>query len=1277
MAENQRISMKNGQNGLSVMSVLKRAVVFSLVISGYLWFPTPLPAVVKFERISIDQGLSQSSVFAIIQDKKGFLWFGTEDGLNRCDGYNFKVYRHDPDDPGSLSNNVVRAICQDREGGIWIGTEVGLNRFDREKERFSHGVEWPGANFLNDLNILTIYEDKTGVLWIGTRGAGLIGLDPGKKEFKIYKNIPGDSSSLGDNNVKAIYEDPSGVLWIGAEAGGLNKFAKKEGKFSRGPGNGNIRAICKDSSGTLWLGTANGLNRYDRGKMISIPWEKDVKNPGGLLGAYINCIYEDDEKNLWVGAYGGGLFRRDRGKQVFNQWQYRPEIPSSLGNNFVHSIFQDKGGILWIGAEAGLSKYDRGKEKFSCRDNECSDPDTQGIKQVWAFLQDEDKSLWVGTDNGLARVGRDAGNYTSWTHDPARPGSLSNNRVHAVYKDREGTLWLGTHGGGLNRFDPRTGIFSHYKKNDPDPFSLSDNIVYTMLEDRTGALWIGTNSGLNRLDRKMRRFTHWRHDPNVPGSLSNDVIYSLYEDRAGTLWIGTETGLNRFERDSNAFTHWGKKQEDSPGIGISDNLVFCIYEDKTGVLWVGTGWGLNKFDRDNRIFTYYTRKNGLPNDRIYGILEDDDGRLWLSTNGGLSRFEPRTGKCRNYDAQDGLQGNEFNGGASYKSPDGEMFFGGVNGYNRFYPGKITDNPHHPPIVITDFLVFNESVKIDAGDRDAGLLKKSISETAAIVLSYKDYLFAFEFAALDFAVPMKNRYRYKMEGFDKDWIKRDARKRFAPYTNLAPGQYIFRVIGSNNDGTWNEDGTSIRITITPPIWQQWWFRPLAGFFLILCIIGAYLWRTRLLRKKLAEQVRVQKLLQQSRDEMEISRDLLEFRNAENDKLLSAISSILIAVDGEGKVSQWSEPAAAFFGMTPAEVKGLLFADLLKDYIAADKLQEILQAGLHRDKPSINSEIPVHFEKPGETRLLLANINPIMDKSRKKFGFLLLAEDITHRKREEMLRDISQKLEALGQMAAGIAHEIRSPLQFIGDNGRFLLEAFDSLTGYCLEVRELVKEGEKSGAKMDVEKLRRRLDEGDFDFYLGEIPKAAEQIVSGVARMSQIVKSINEFAYTGNDVEEKFHLEELLKSTLVVAQSRVLKAAELETDYAPDLPAIRCGIGELNQVFLNLLLNAADAVAETGRRGFIKIVTRRQGDEVVVEIADNGVGIPDENKSKIFTPFFTTKEVGKGTGQGLYFSYRIIVEKHKGKLYFKSKVAEGTTFYVHLPVDDEEKAANIQV
>ncbi len=1249
----------------------------------------------RFERISVEQGLQQNIVLSIHQDYKGFLWIGTSDGLNRYDGCWFKLYKNDPNDPGSLPDNKIHTIYEDRNDNLWIGTYGGLSRYDRETDSFINyrrNADVPAS--LSDGEVYCICEDSTGALWIGTYGGGLDKLVGGDK-FIHYRSNPADPRSLSNDNVWAIYEDSDGRLWIGTD-GGLNLFDRTKQTFTcyrhdpqdpNSIGSDSVYTIVGDKNGALWLGTIAGLDKLEPGPAsASAPMPAKVTHfkigdshdsPGNIR---VQHLLEDKNGTLWIGSYGGGLKRFDREKGTFISYRSNPHDFYTISHDYVHTLYQDDSGTLWIGTRGGALDKLRLEKRFELYQEDPDKPDGLNHNMILSILKDRRGELWVGTyDHGLNRFNKNRDHAVYYKNDPRVPGSLVDNIVRSIYEDRDGVLWIGTDK-GLDKYNRDAKRFTHYSHDPTNPNSLCNNKIRTRIfQDCSGKLWIGTEKGLDEFDPVDETFTHYLADPLNPGSpdhLPADTVMAVLEEIVNGesyLWIAVYNGgLSRYNRQKKQFTHYRRHPGDPHS--LSNDNVRALHLDKTGSLWIGTDGGLNKFVRETGQFIVYQekeglKKDGLPNNSIYGIMEDDDGNLWLSTLKGLSKFDPWREDFRNYDVRDGLQGNEFSQGAYYKARDGEMFFGGPNGFNSFYPNKITDNPHIPPVMLTDFRLANKPVPIGRGGQVS--LPKSITEmteTDVIRLYYKEKVFSFEFAALDFLIPGKNKYGYIMENLDKDWNYVNAEKRFVVYTNMQPGQYVFRVIASNNDGLWNETGTAVRIIITPPFWETWWFSGILFAMGCLLLFTGYLWRTRWLRKKLVEQERVQKLLTQSRDEMEKSRDLAEFRHAENEKLIMAISSILIAVDAHGKIFQWNASSEKFFDLNADDAIDKPFIDHLADYISIEKLTGILRVGLNREISTNDIEIPVFLKKYSESRLLLANINPIIDKKGKRFGFLLLAEDITHRKKEEMQRYLSQKLEALGQMAAGIAHEIRSPLQYIGDNGRFLLEAFGGLVGYCREVKNSVNKVTRGVKKTMPQELQPIVDENDFDFYVEEIPKAAEQIVDGVTRVSHIVKSMNEFAHIGNEVDEKSDLNELLKSTLVVALNRINKVADLETDYTPGLPLIHCGMGELNQVFLNLLSNAADAVAETGKRGLIKIVTRRQGDESIVEISDNGVGIPEEIKSKMFTPFFTTKGVGKGTGQGLHFSYRIIAERYKGKLYFKSKVNEGTTFYIHLPQDE---------
>lgn len=1234
---------------------------------------------VRFERISVEQGLHQNIVMSVHQDYKGFLWIGTSDGLNRYDGYRFKLYKHDPNNLGSLPNNKIHYIYQDKSNNLWIGSDGGLSKYDRLTDSFinyCHKDDDPDS--LSHDEVFYMLEDSSGALWIGIYTGGLDKFVDGKK-FIHYKHNANDPHSLSNDNVWSIHEDIYGRLWIGT-AGGLNLFDRNKQDFTcyrsiphdpNSIGNDNVYTVNGDKNGALWVGTAIGLDKLE---LISAPAQVKVTHyqiTGSPGNTRVQYLFIDNAGVLWIGTYGDGLKRFDREKGTILSYPSNPHDFHTLSHNYVNTIFQDDGGTLWIGTRGGALNKLKLEKRFELYQEDPAKPGGLNHNVVLAICEDRRGELWVGTfDHGLNRFNKSRNQAIYYKNDPRDPDSLANNTIRSIFEDRNNNMWIGTDK-GVDKYDRTSNRFIHYAHDPANPNSISNNNVRSRIcQDRSGKLWIGTLSGLNEFDPDKETFTRYLPDPDNPTNpdhlLAKTVMTVIEEIKDGKsfLWIGTYNGgLSHYDRQKKQFTHY-RHNPDDPN-SLSNDNVRTLHIDRTGTLWVGADGGLNKLARETMQFIVYPekeelKKDGLANNSIYGIMEDDDGNLWLSTLKGLSKFDPREGTFRNYDTRDGLQGNEFSQGAYFKARSGEMLFGGPNGFNSFYPGKIKDNPHIPPVVLTDFRIANIPTAVGSGVQRS--IPKSITEMSdadTIRLSYKEDVLSFEFAALDFLIPGKNKYGYKMEKLDKDWNYVNAEARFVVYTNMGPGQYIFRVKASNNDGLWNEKGTAVRIIITPPFWDTLWFRGILIAIGCLLLCSGYLWRTRRLRKKLAEQERVRKLLTQSRDEMEKSRDLAEFRSAENEKLMMAISSIFIAVDADGKIFQWNNPTEKFFDLSAEDAIEKSFIDHLADYIPIEKLNEILQAGLNREISTNDIEIPVYFKKCAEPKLLLANINPIIDKKGKKFGFLLLAEDITHRKKEEMQQYLSQKLEALGQMAAGIAHEIRSPLQYIGDNGRFLLEAFDGLVRYCREIGNPVEKVTREGESAS---------ESDFDYYVEEIPKAAEQIVDGVTRVSHIVKSMNEFAHIGSEVDEKSDLNELLKSTLVVAQNRINKVADLETDYTPGLPPIHCGMGELNQVFLNLISNAADAVAETGKRGLIKIVTRRQDDESIVEISDNGVGIPEEIKSKMFTPFFTTKGLGKGTGQGLHFSFRIIAERYKGKLYFKSKVNEGTTFYIHLPQDE---------
>jgi len=805
----------------------------------------------NFEHIMSDKGLSQNTIHSILQDKEGFLWFATEDGLDKYDGYKFTVYKNDPHDSSSISDNFIWTIYEDRAGTLWIGTNNGgLSRFNRNTEKFINYKNNPNdSTSLSSNNVRTILEDTYGNLWVGTEGGGLNKFDRKNNTFIHFIHNSKNPSSLSDNIVLDIYQDHEGVLWVGTD-GGLDKFNYLTGKFEHfvhkpddpsSISNNVVFSLLEDNSKNFWVGTLNGFNLFDRKQKKFTRFYSNADISSNLDNGRINSILEDKTGTLWV-ATGGGLYQFNKKLKKFISLGRTGSHKTTLSNTNVLSLYQDNSGLIWIGtADGGIIKFDRERTKFMHFQHNPANSNSLSYNTVRSIYQDKNGILWIGTlGGGLNRYDSKTDHYTHYLHIKNDPYSLSDNSVTSIYRGKSGELWVGTWSGGLNKMIkssdkyPEHAIFKHFTHNDSNPHSLSNNIIQSIYEDSYGRLWIGTGLGLDILYRKTNKFYNFINNPDDSTSISGNQIQScIIEDKNGNLWVGTWNGLNKIDLSTVPLKPpYGKLKfqryfhnSDNPN-SLSDNRIISVYDDKEGNLWFGTyGGGINEltFDQENKKsadakFIHYLAKDGLVSNIVYGILGDNAGNLWASTDNGLSRFNPKTGTFRNYFQSDGLQGNQFYWGASFKGKNDELFFGGTNGANAFYPSSLRDNKHIPPIVITGFQIFNQSVKI-GGKKSP--LKKSITETHNLELSYNQNVFSFEFAALDFTAPNKNQYKYMMQGFDKHWIFAGNR-RYITYTNLDPGDYTFRVIGSNNDGVWNNIGTSINVTILPPFWRTWWF-----------------------------------------------------------------------------------------------------------------------------------------------------------------------------------------------------------------------------------------------------------------------------------------------------------------------------------------------------------------------------------------------------------------------------------------------------------------------
>ena len=799
---------------------------------------------IKFEHLTIEDGLSNTFVGCMLQDSRGFLWFGTQDGLNRYDGYEFKIFRNIPGDSSSLSSNDIWEIFEDRSGQLWIGTSGGLNIFDNEKECFnSHFYQSENPRGINSVGVRTLCQDRYGDLWVGTE-AGLNRFDNRTKQYTSYMYDPLQANSLCNCSVWSICEDREGILWVGT-SNGLYRYDREDDRFihydpdsinHRSMDSNAVTCVYEDRAGVLWIGMVDGVYKFDRKDQIFIKCLNPSEKSTSPSREFISAICEDRSGILWIGSING-LKRYDVEKADVTYYKHNPNNPYSLSDNSIYAIVEDNSGILWFSGSGGVDKYDKNKEKFKHFKRDPNNLGGLSSNSIRAICMDHLGILWISTtESGLNRFDRERDIYKNYKHDPNDSHSLISNKIRGILTDRSGVLWIVTKG-GLNTFDRENEQFIRYRCDPGDPTTISSDGVRSVCEDQNGVIWVGTDNGLNKFDRVTEQFTRYPEDPKDPDNTSGYIAESMYVDKSGKLWFSSNGNLIRFDTEKEQFKNY---KQDYKNFDTKGNpVILCIYEDQKAILWLGTASGLIKFDRKGQIFEHYNVKDGLPNDVIYGILEDDHGNLWLSTNNGIAKFNPEAESFKNYNTDDGLQSREFNGGAYLKSKDGEMFFGGINGFNAFYPDSIKDDPFIPPIVITDFQLFNKSIKPGPDSP----LQQSISGIRELTLAHAQSIFSFEFAALDYGNPEKIIYAYKMEGVDPDWVFTDASRRFATYTQLNPGKYKFRVKAANHDGLWNEDGTSLIITITPPWWKTTWAYVLYIMAISGLVVGIVLFNHR--------------------------------------------------------------------------------------------------------------------------------------------------------------------------------------------------------------------------------------------------------------------------------------------------------------------------------------------------------------------------------------------------------------------------------------------------
>ena len=839
-------------------------IIFSILL---FVFPLLSQNFQCYDQLTSEDGLSQSTVNCILQDRDGIIWIGTQDGLNMFDGYKFTYFQNQPSDSSSLSNNYILSLCEDQKGYLWIGTmSGGLNRFDKYTGRFIVFQKSEDTTSISDNTIWTVTTDDLGNIWSGTNN-GISVYNKENQVFTKFRFSETDINTIPSDIVMNIFKDNSGNIWIGSNKG-LARFNNEDSSFKRiekSDSDENINdliiwSISQVSDEKLIIGANRGLWELNKKTETLNKINSDTET--------VWTILPENNNRIWFGTRSGIKFLDNTNLKCDNI-SIKSNKSEEIGELNTWCLIKDRSGIIWAGTDKGIFKIKSDINSFKTINADPQNKPNISVNSVNTILVDKLNTLWIGTEGGgLNQLDKNSGQFITYKANNLFNNSLSNNSVWALFEDHLGIIWIGTYGGGLNSFDRNTKQFTSYKRNKNEPGSISNNRILALHEDSSGDIWIGTRSGgLNRYDNKTGQFEVFMHYPDDSTTISSNTVLSIAEDTLGNLWIGTfEGGISVLNKTTGKFSFY--KYDPSDPNSLSNNNVWVILFDKENRLWLGTQGGLNlAIDPYSDLsFHHFTTKHGIPSNVIFGLAEDKKNNIWMSTFRGIAKlddsalqqllkdnedisqytYDPFNPMFSVFDAGDGLQSNEFNQGAYFQTRSGEIYFGGPKGLNYFNPDSLKINEFIPQVILIGFKIFNEEVLVAPlesehkkernkiiNKNDQYYIPAKITFLENIELTYRESVFSFEFASLDYSMPSKNSYAYLMEGFDKDW-NYIANKTSATYTNLDAGNYIFRVKGTNSDGLWSEHEARLEITITPPFWKTAWFILLISFIILISL-----------------------------------------------------------------------------------------------------------------------------------------------------------------------------------------------------------------------------------------------------------------------------------------------------------------------------------------------------------------------------------------------------------------------------------------------------------